>query len=58
MAWRVHRWQLTCISFLLEEEGDHHDDGKHKWWEEGKPANFVEGPISRRLRGFMHDLIT
>ena len=60
MAWRVHRWQLACFSFPLEEEGDHHDDVKRKWREEWDPANFqvIEGPIFRWLQGFMDDLIT
>ena len=58
VAWRVHRWQLACFSFPLQEEYDHHDDGKCKWREESEPANFVEGPIFRWLRGFMDDLIT
>ena len=58
VAWRVHRWQLACFSFPLQEEGDHHDDGKRKWREEWEPANFVEGPIFRWLRGFMDDLIS
>ena len=59
MAWRVHRWQLACFSFPLQEEGDHNDDDERKWREEwGEPANFNEGPIFRWLRGFMNDLIT
>ena len=58
MAWRVHWWQFACFSFPLQEEGNHHDDHKRKWREEWEPANFVEGPIFRWLRGFMDDLIT
>ena len=58
VAWRVHSWQLPCISFPIEEEGDHHDDGKHKWQEEWEPANCVEGLIFCWLRGFMDDIIT
>ena len=57
MAWRVPRWQLAYFSFYLQEEGDHHDDGKRKWREEWEPANFVKGPISHWLRGFRDDLI-
>ena len=58
VRWRVHRWQLACFSFPLEEEGDHHDDGKRKWRVEWEPANFVEGLIFRWLPGFLDDLIT
>ena len=58
MAWRVHRWQLTCFSISLQEEGNHHGDDERKWQEEWEPANFDERPIFRWLRGFMNDLIT
>ena len=63
VAWRVHRWQLACFSFPLEEEGDHQEGDRHegvdyKWREEWDAANFVEGPVFRWLRGFMGDLMT
>ena len=58
MAWRVHRWQLACFSFPLQEKVDHNNDDERKWREEwGESANFDEGPIFRWLWGFMNDLI-
>ena len=56
VAWRVHRCQLACFSFSLEEEGDR--DGDSRWWEERNTANFVVGPVFRLLRDFVGDHMT
>jgi hypothetical protein len=57
VAWRVHRWQLACFSFPLEDEGDRYASGE--WREQwGDLNNFEAGPIFRWLRDeFMPRLI-
>ena len=56
VAWRVHRWQLACFSFVLEDDGDRHANGE---WRKlgGSLENFVEGPIFRWLREFLPALM-
>ena len=58
VAWRVHKWQLACFSFPLEEEGDHHNSDELEWRDEWDAARFVEGPVFRWLREFMGELMT